>query len=229
MANLKLNIQRFDGGDTRLDYNPNETQSFIGALQPAVQSVESGILTITQGIDQLVKDWGDERADEHGNQFNQEYKNLIRSAMEYVNSIGLFARDTANAFANQYGIGTSYNYNPTDISKEPDDFQKTNSNGLTGPVSDGIDQTFLKSYNSGMEKLNDALKQLKSALEMNPNAFTPDIEEAASNTINEENAKFQRAIEATSRAYYDFLAPYISEAMSLNVQGSNAAAGAGSN
>jgi len=229
MANLKLNIQRFDGGDTRLDYNPNQTEGFISALQPAVQSVEAGILSITKGIDQLVKDWGDPNADQHGNQFNQEYKNLIRSAMEYVNSIGLFAKDTANAFANQYGIGTSYNYNPTDISKEPDDFQTTNSNGLTGPVSDGIDQPFLSAYNTGMDELNDALRQLKSALEMNPNAFTPDIQASAENTINEENTKFQNAIDATSRAYYDYLAPYLSAAASLNAQGSNAAAGAGSN
>ena len=229
MANLKLNIQRFDGGETRLDYNPNQTEGFIGALQPAVQSVEEGILSITKGIDQLVKDWGDVNADEHGNRFNDEYNHLIDSAMEYVNSIGLFAKDTANAFANQYGLGITYSYNPTDISKKPDSFQTTNSLGLTGPVSDGIDRPFFNAYESGMEKLNTALRQLKSALEMNPNAFTPDIQAAAENTINEENTKFQNAIDATSRAYYDYLAPYLSAAASLNAQGKNAADGAGSN
>ena len=223
MADMKLNIQRF----TELDFDPNQTQSFMSALSTNIPKIAEGIDTLSDAINQLVKDWGDGHAEKEGNQFTADYRTLVRASINYINSVGGFASSTGNAFANQYAINSHFNFSLADTTVNVEDFKNVNETGKTGPVNDGIDATFKSKYTQAISEIDSALKAIMSSLQSNHNAFVTDVQSTAESTIQEENTSTRNALDNVTQSYSNYLEPYLDAAMQLYDQAKSAAAGTG--
>lgn len=223
MAMMKLNIQRF----TDLDFDPNQTQSFMSSLSTNIPRIAEGIDTLSNAINQLVKDWGDGHAEKEGNQFTAAYRQLVAAAVEYINSVGGFASSTGNAFANQYAINSHFNFSLADTTVNVEDFKNVNESGKTGPINDGIDATFKSKYSQAISEIDTALKDVMSALQSNSNAFVTDVQATAESTIQQENTNTRNKLNSAVEAYSQFLEPYLNAAMDLYNQAKTAASGTG--
>ena len=220
---MKLNIQRF----TDLDFDPNQTQSFMSSLSSNIPRIAEGIDTLSNAINQLVKDWGDGHAESEGNQFTAAYRQLVSAAVEYINSVGGFASSTGNAFANQYAINTQFSFSLSDTTVTVEDFKNVNESGKTGPINDNIDSVFKGKYTQAISEIDTALKDIMSSLQSNPNAFVTDVQSTAESTIQQENTNTRNKLNDAVEAYSQYLEPYLNAAMDLYNQAKNAAAGAG--
>lgn len=223
MAKMELNIQRF----TELSFDPAQTEAFMSELSSNVPRVAEGIDTLSDAVNQLVKDWGDGHAEKEGNEFTDAYRKLIDAAMKYVNSVGGFAQSTGNAFASQYAVDASFSYSTTDVTTTVESFNNVNEQGKTGPVDDTIAATFKSRYTEAISEIDSALQSIMSALQSNSDAFVPDVQAEAESTINEENSNTRTALDNVTDAYSQFLEPYLDAAMELYSQAKTAAAGAG--
>lgn len=221
MAKMKLNIQRF----TDLDFESGQTEALISILNTNVPKIAGAIDNLTDGVTKLTEDWGDGNAVQYGNEFTKAYRKLVQAANEYINSVGGWASSVGNAFAEQYAIGTRFNFNRGDVTKNAPDFIDKNSDGLEGPKDDNVANVFDNTYNASISEIESGLNAINNGFSENPNAFVADAQNDAQRVITEENAKIKNALDETANAYIQFLKPYVERAVELKIKSQNAANG----
>ena len=229
MAKMNLNIQKFNGEGTDLDFVSADTDAFISALLSGVEEVKEGINEITNGVNTLVKEWGDGNAVSIGNNFNDVYKQLIEAICHYVNSIGEFTSTAGEAFTSHYNLSGISGFNADDLLDNVDEFNNVNENNNEGPIDSEVGTRFDNVFNNGADAVHNGLQTIINGVNASEEIFPEDILNEARNTIESENNNCEQKLEATRENYMSYLQPYLEEACSLVAQGQSAASGAGVN
>ena len=224
MANLKLNIKRFD---TDLDYNPDQTESIMNTLNSEVPKIVEGIDTLTQAVTTLTENWRDGNAVDFGNVFTTPYKNLVKAVNTYVNSIGDFTQGAGKDYSEMYNVSWSGSYTETEQNKEASDFADRFDDGQVGPRHDQIGVNFKNSATPALDSIKSALQTIVSATQSNVNAFPDDVQSTFESTIRENNATAENELNATADVINTYLDKYVGASLELLAAKKSGAEGAG--
>ncbi len=222
---MNLNIQRFTGEGTDLDFRPEQTEALMNGLSSHFPELVSAVDMLTEGVEKLTQDWGDGNAQKDANNFRSQYLSMVRTVNEYINSVGGWASSVGNAFCEKYSIGARVNFTEQSFRTDIPEFNVVNSTGATGPINDQVGVVFEKTFNTGMSDIQSALRSINNDFTSNPEAFLDDVYNDGYETVSTENEKTKNSIEKTAEQYINYLRPYITSDLELKTQSQNAAKG----